>query len=107
MYMGGTKAFQKHGRGIIIHDDGTSVVSSYMNDFRHGHNIFYKNNCIMSVEFSKNKVLECMIKIPEYLMLIRYSREQKPDGRAILLSYAQRQIIYVLYRKGAIVEKKV
>lgn len=61
----------------------------------------------MSVEFSKNKVLECMIKIPEYLMLIRYSREQKPDGRAILLSYAQRQIIYVLYRKGAIVEKKV
>lgn len=49
MYMGGIKAFQKHGRGVIIHDDGTSVISSYFNDFRHGQNIFYKEHCILSL----------------------------------------------------------
>lgn len=55
--MGGIKAFQKHGRGILLHDNGTSAVTNYFNDFKNGHNIFYKQNCIMSVEYRKNKII--------------------------------------------------
>jgi hypothetical protein len=49
MYMGGMKSFHRNGEGIIIHDNGSSVVCSYYNDFKHGHNISYSENCIMSM----------------------------------------------------------
>lgn len=42
IYMGGIKAFQKHGRGIMLYDDGVSAVTSYFNDFKNGHNIYYR-----------------------------------------------------------------
>lgn len=29
MYMGRVKVFQKDGRGILLHDDGTSAITSY------------------------------------------------------------------------------
>lgn len=48
MYMGGIKAFQKNGRGILLHDNGTNVISSYYNDLLHGHNIFFRNSCFLS-----------------------------------------------------------
>ena len=48
MYMGGIKAFQKNGRGIMLHDNGTNAISSYYNDLLHGHNILFKNSCFLS-----------------------------------------------------------
>jgi hypothetical protein len=48
MYMGGIKAFQKNGKGILLHDNGTNVISSYYNDLLHGHNIFFTNYCFLS-----------------------------------------------------------
>jgi hypothetical protein len=56
MYMGGMKSFTKNGYGIIIHDNGGSAICSYYNDFKHGHNIVYYENCLMSVLYDKNKV---------------------------------------------------
>lgn len=56
MYMGGMKSFHRNGEGIIIHDNGTSVVCSHYNDFKHGHNIAYLDNCIMSMFYEKNKL---------------------------------------------------
>jgi hypothetical protein len=48
MYMGGIKTFKKEGKGILLHDNGTSVISSYYNDLLHGHNIFYMQHCLLS-----------------------------------------------------------
>jgi hypothetical protein len=48
MYMGGIKSFKKEGRGILLHDNGTSVISSYYNDLLHGHNIFFMQHCLLS-----------------------------------------------------------
>lgn len=56
MYMGGMKSFHRNGEGLIIHDDGSSTVCSYYNDFKHGHNITFSENCIMSMIYDKNKL---------------------------------------------------
>lgn len=48
MYMGGIKTFQKNGKGILLHDNGISMVSSYYNDLLHGHNIYFANHCLLS-----------------------------------------------------------
>lgn len=48
MYMGGIKSFKKDGKGILIHDCGVSVITNYMNDLMHGHNIFFSQHCLLS-----------------------------------------------------------
>lgn len=48
MYMGGVRHFKKDGRGILIHDNGVSLISSYCNDVMHGHNVFYSQHCLLS-----------------------------------------------------------
>ena len=56
MYMGGIKAFQKNGKGVLVHDNGASAFTSYHNDMRHGHNVIFMENCLMSIEYIKNKI---------------------------------------------------
>ena len=57
MYMGGIKSFKKDGKGILLHDGGLSILSSYFNDQMHGHNIFFAHHCLLSAEFSKGKLV--------------------------------------------------
>ncbi len=58
MYMGGIKSFKKDGRGILLHDNGLSVLTSYSNDMMHGHNIFFDNYGLVSAHYSKNKIVD-------------------------------------------------
>lgn len=57
MYMGGIKSFKKEGRGIILHDNGICIITSYFNDLLHGHNIYFDNYCLLSTIYSKNKIV--------------------------------------------------
>jgi hypothetical protein len=41
MYMGGMNSFQKNGMGILLYDNGSSVICNHKNDFKHGHHIIY------------------------------------------------------------------
>lgn len=72
--MGGMKSFQKNGKGILIHDNGTSVVCSYYNDFKDGHNILYTENCLMSIFYERNRMSECVFRQPDYLLYVKYNK---------------------------------
>lgn len=74
MYMGGIKAFQKNGLGVVVHDNGASVLSSYHYDLRHGHNIVFLDNCLMSLMYNKGKVTEVTIRVPNYLLYAHYNK---------------------------------
>jgi len=56
MYMGGIKSYKKEGRGIILHDNGVSMLTSHYNDLLHGHNVLFDNCCLLSAVFNKNKI---------------------------------------------------
>lgn len=73
MYMGGIKAFQKNGRGILLHDNGTNVISSYHNDLLHGHNVFFRNSCFLSAEYVKNKLSEVVYRTVGLMMITFYN----------------------------------
>jgi hypothetical protein len=36
MYMGAVKLFEKQGKGLVIHDNGTVALSNYHQDFLDG-----------------------------------------------------------------------
>lgn len=41
--------FKKHGKGLILHDDGSAVISDYLHDTPNGHNIIFRENSIISM----------------------------------------------------------
>lgn len=64
-------AYKKHGRGLLLHDDGAAVITEYLHDTPTGHNIIFRDNSISSVLFKNSsdyeiayKAGKCIIKIP-------------------------------------------
>ena len=76
MYMGGIKAFKKDGIGILLHDSGVSVLTSYYNDLMHGHNVFFDNYTLLSAIFSKNRVLEAVYRTEGFLTFLVYNQDR-------------------------------
>lgn len=104
--MGGMKSFHRNGEGLIIHDNGSSTVCSYYNDFRHGHNITFMENCIMSMVYDKNRLLECMVRFENYLLFLKYGKDGLHEGKGVLIDYAHRAIVHLAYKRGVLVNKK-
>jgi hypothetical protein len=75
MYMGGIKSFKKDGRGILLHDDGASAITSYYNDLLHGHNIFFDSYGLLSAIYNKNKLVECAYRTEGFLVFLNYNAE--------------------------------
>lgn len=58
MYMGQVQNFQKHGLGMVIHDNGASVLSSYYQDMLDDYNlVIYKDGSVASIRYHKDKML--------------------------------------------------
>lgn len=100
MYMGGIKSFQKNGTGILIHDNGTNVISSYYNDLLHGHNIFFTDHRILSAEYYKNRITDCVYRTDGFTLFTVYNSEGLLDGRCILMNHIHKSILYCIFKKG-------
>ena len=105
MYMGGIKAFKKDGRGIILHDSGLSVLTSYYNDLMHGHNIFFDNYSLLSAIFSKNKVIEAVFRTEGFLIFLVYNQDSELEGKIKLLNFLAKTITYSTFKRGSMLEK--
>ena len=100
MYMGQVQNFQKHGFGMILHDNGASVLSNYYQDMLHGDNVvIYKNGCAASIRYQKDKMLEVLYRGQDFLMFARY-RKGYPDGGAVLMKIREEEIVYINYKMG-------
>jgi hypothetical protein len=103
MYMGSTKIFQRDGRGILLHDDGTSAITSYEKDMLHGYNVLLRpNNSVVS---AKNKLVDVAYKREGVLFYGRFNNHEQLDSSATIINYESKEILYTNARKGQIVEK--
>jgi hypothetical protein len=105
MYMGGIKSFKKDGRGILLHDDGISAITSFYNDLLHGHNIFFDNYGLLSAIYNKNRLVEGVYRTEGFLVNLSYNAEGELEGKAILLNYITKSIIYAVFKKGNMIDK--
>jgi len=103
MYMGGIKSFKKEGKGIILHDCGLSVLTSYANDIMHGHNVYFSNHCLLSAEYVKGKIIEAVYRTDGFLIHLFYNSDGQLEGKCKILNYIDKTITYALYRKGIII----
>jgi hypothetical protein len=105
MYMGGIRSFKKEGRGILLHDDGISAITSYHNDLLHGHNIFFDSYGLLSAVYNKNRLSECAYRTEGFLVFLPYGGEGELEGKAVLLNYITKSIIYAEFHKGNMLDK--
>jgi len=42
IYMGAMNSYKKHGKGILLHDDGAAAITEYINDIPSGHTIVFR-----------------------------------------------------------------
>lgn len=103
--MGGIKSFKKDGRGIMIHDSGLSIITTYLNDLMHGHNIFFAQHCLLSAEFVKGKIVEAVYRTDGFLVHLIYNNDGQLEGKCKLLNYVNKTITYATFRKGIMLEK--
>lgn len=62
--MGDMLSSSKHGKGLLLHDDGATVVSEYSHDAPTGHNIIFRDNSITSILFRNALDYEIAYKVP-------------------------------------------
>lgn len=108
IYMGGVTSYKRNGQGIMLLDDGTSIISEYCFDSMTGHNVIFRENCIISVLFLKNGMYEvvlrtgqCVIKVPYY------EKDDLPNGNGVLIDYQTMKIYHILFQYGRITKKIV
>lgn len=103
--MGGIKSFKKEGRGLLLHDNGLSVITSYYNDLLHGHNIFFDNYGLLSAIYNKNKIVEAAYRTEGFLIFLNYTQDKELDGTIKLLNFITKSVTYALFKKGSMIDK--
>jgi hypothetical protein len=78
--MGDMLSSSKHGKGLLLHDDGATVVSEYSHDTPTGHNIIFRDNSITSILFRNALDYEIAYKVtpPPYRPIGTSSRSLSP-----------------------------
>jgi hypothetical protein len=88
VYMGGMSASQKHGKGLLLHDDGASVITEYYHDALAGHNIIFRENSITSIAFKNNIEYDIAYKVGKYIIKIPFSdSSHTANGAGFLIDY--------------------
>lgn len=103
--MGSVDCFQKNGFGIILHDNGSSMLSSCYKDMLHGDNVVYfSNGAGLSAKYFKDKLTEVLYRNNNVMFYARY-KNGYPEGGAILVRWKEEIIEYISYRSGLIYAK--
>ena len=104
--MGGMSGFKKHGKGLILHDDGSAVISDYLHDTPTGHNIIFRENSIISMLYLNPNEFEIAYKQGNYIILLPFNDgTMKTNGSGVLIDYHDHKIYKLTYKKGTLVNK--
>ena len=87
MFMGSVDCFQKHGFGLMLHDNGTSMLSSCYKDMLNGDNVaYFSNGAGLSARYCKDKLTELLYRNHNVMFYSRY-KNGYPEGGAVLIRW--------------------
>ena len=106
--MGGMISYKRNGQGILLLDDGTSILTDYCYDKMVGHNVIYSKNAIISVLFIKGSLYEMVSRTEHYIFQIIYDdQEQTITGNGLLIDFKNKKIYHLIYNRGKVMKKIV
>lgn len=103
--MGAVTSYKRNGHGLLLLDDGSSLLTEHCFDTITGHNVLFRENCIASLLFHKNshevvlRTGQCVVKLPFP------EREELPTGSGLLVDYQAMKAYHLLFHAGRLVRK--
>jgi hypothetical protein len=86
--MGSMLSSEKHGKGLLLHDDGATVVTEYHHDAPSGHNVIFRDNSITSILFRTHLDYEIAYKVDRFIIKIPFSdSSHRANGTGCLIDY--------------------
>lgn len=105
IYMGGVISYKRNGQGIMLMDDGTSVLCEHCFDTQTGHNIIFREDCIVSLIYVKNGY-EMAVRTGQYIIKMTFpEKEELPNGSGVFVDYQAMKVYHLLFQNGKIVRK--
>ena len=104
--MGGMSSYKKHGKGLILHDDGSAMISEYLHDTPTGHNIIFRENSITSILYLSMSEFQIAYKQGNYIIMVSFNDgSMRANGGGVLIDYCNHRIYRLGYKKGKLYEK--
>lgn len=108
MYMGSVTNFQKQGFGMILHDNGTSMLSQSVKDMLHDYNVsIFSDGAVLSALYNKDRIESILYRNKQFMLFCQYINGKVLDGGAVLIKLHLQQIEYISFRNGVIGAKSV
>ncbi len=86
--MGGMSSYKKHGKGILLHDDGSAAITDYHYDTPNGQTVIFRENSITSVLFKNNIEYEIAYKVGRFVIKFPFNdNSHQPNGIGVLIDY--------------------
>lgn len=107
IYMGGMNAFKRNGPGLLLLDDGTSLLSDYCFDSLTNHNVLLRDNAIISLLFVR-KGYEVAIRTGQCVLKLPFADlGDSPSGSGVLIDYQTSTMYHLIYQTGRLAKKIV
>ena len=97
VYMGGIDCFKKHGRGIILMDNGTCILTNHSHDNMIYHNIFFRDHSLTSVFINVDRTKSVCFRSGPYLNYFKLTSKDIIDGVGYFIHYRHRKIFRIKY----------
>lgn len=76
--MGENQQLHSIGTSVVLFDDGLCGILS-QNDHSEfdGHCVFFKNRCLISIDYVRNRIVDLAYRIDGYLLYLKYNDQSK------------------------------
>lgn len=101
------KSFKRHGRGILLHDNGLSGIINSSNNSLRGHNVLFGQNSIISINYI-GQDCEIVYKYGRSMLQINLKRkynEMMLEGVGCLIEFDLKRIYKLIYQSGDFQQK--
>ena len=108
VYMGGMVSFKRNGEGIVLLDNGISAIIDSNYDSYVGHNVFFRENMIVSLLHLKKGNYELALRTSHFIFKVPfYDCQDLPNGNGVLIDYKDQKLYHLVYQRGELIKKIV
>lgn len=101
IFMGQTKSLQQVGPALLLFHDNTCAIVTYNNNSElDGRSVFYRNRCIISVNWVRNRIIDVAYRVDGYMIYLKYDDQARLHGEGFLIDFIDRAVFQLRYEEG-------
>ena len=79
----------KNGNGIILMDNGSCIISSYLRNNMAGHNLIFQEDSLTSLIVDNPHNKDICFRFQSFILHFNYTNEKNINGKGHLIDFNQ------------------